>query len=237
MIEEDIKHFFITPAIETASWNTLDLVRMERRITDGRVNLRGNVCTRKEAKKQTTCCINNTQKFLLPLLKQKTQNISFQTVWAKRKNMLSISTYRLPTVQTATDFRNMTLIQASNARLRCLNFLLRRTFGALWKRSKRRTGNNRRGNKTAYAALLFMAEYAWATLLPAERHKQDTFGNSGRTEQNTARNGYRYRQTYTAFQIVWRLLKSGTKKKTLLWSDLCQEAKNSVLNEVSHFYR
>ena len=49
MTEEDIKLQFITPAI-TKQW-ALSLITMETRITDGQINLRGNMVSRKEAKK------------------------------------------------------------------------------------------------------------------------------------------------------------------------------------------
>lgn len=49
MTEEDIKHLFITPAIE-ANWDPTHLT-METRITDGRINLRGNLVSRETPKK------------------------------------------------------------------------------------------------------------------------------------------------------------------------------------------
>ena len=49
MTEEDIKFQFIAPAI-TKKW-ALSLITMETRITDGQINLRGNMVSRKEAKK------------------------------------------------------------------------------------------------------------------------------------------------------------------------------------------
>ena len=49
MTEEDIKLQLITPAI-TKKW-ALSLITMETRITDGQINLRGNMVSRKEAKK------------------------------------------------------------------------------------------------------------------------------------------------------------------------------------------
>lgn len=49
MTEEDIKHLFITPAIE-ANWDPTHLT-METRITDGRINLRGNLVSRETPNK------------------------------------------------------------------------------------------------------------------------------------------------------------------------------------------
>ena len=47
--EEDVKHLYITPAIERG-W-AAEHIRMEARITDGRFNLRGNLVARERPKK------------------------------------------------------------------------------------------------------------------------------------------------------------------------------------------
>ena len=49
MTEEDIKLHYITPAI-TAKWHK-DLITMETRITDGKINLKGNLVVREKPKK------------------------------------------------------------------------------------------------------------------------------------------------------------------------------------------
>ena len=49
MTEEDIKLHYITPAIQ-AKWG-LDRMTMETKITDGRINLRGNITVREKPKK------------------------------------------------------------------------------------------------------------------------------------------------------------------------------------------
>lgn len=48
MSEEDIKLNFITPALHDRGWK--DKITMETRITDGQINLQGNVVSRKKAK-------------------------------------------------------------------------------------------------------------------------------------------------------------------------------------------
>ena len=49
MTEEDIKLQYITPAVQ-AKWG-LDRITMETKITDGRINLKGNIVTREKPKK------------------------------------------------------------------------------------------------------------------------------------------------------------------------------------------
>ena len=48
MTEEDIKLHFITPAVQ-AKWG--DKITMETQITDGKVNLKGNIVVRSKPKK------------------------------------------------------------------------------------------------------------------------------------------------------------------------------------------
>lgn len=49
LTEEDVKHLFITPALERG-WRA-EHIRMEARLTDGRFNLRGNLVAREKPKK------------------------------------------------------------------------------------------------------------------------------------------------------------------------------------------
>ena len=49
MYEEDIKFHYITPAIES-KWGK-DRITMETKITDGRINLRGNFVVREKPKR------------------------------------------------------------------------------------------------------------------------------------------------------------------------------------------
>ena len=50
LTEEDIKHLFITPTIEGRGWNP-SKIAMEKAITDGKINLKGNVAVRFKPKK------------------------------------------------------------------------------------------------------------------------------------------------------------------------------------------
>ncbi|MBO4318375.1 MAG: DEAD/DEAH box helicase family protein, partial [Mailhella sp.] len=50
MSEEDVKRLFITPALEKAGWPR-DRITMETRITDGRIRLQGNLTIREKPKK------------------------------------------------------------------------------------------------------------------------------------------------------------------------------------------
>ena len=49
--EEDIKLKFITPAVENAGWDKMSQVKMEYSFTDGRINVRGNIITKSKSKR------------------------------------------------------------------------------------------------------------------------------------------------------------------------------------------
>ena len=51
MTEEDIKLNYITPAINRSGWMNGVNITMETKITDGRINLRGNMAYRENPKK------------------------------------------------------------------------------------------------------------------------------------------------------------------------------------------
>jgi type I restriction enzyme R subunit len=53
MTEEDIKLNYITPAINRSGWVNGVNITMETKITDGRINLRGNMAYRENPKKAT----------------------------------------------------------------------------------------------------------------------------------------------------------------------------------------
>ena len=55
MTEEDIKLQYITPAI-VSKWD-IKKVTMETQITDGKVNIKGNITCRESLKEQITFCI------------------------------------------------------------------------------------------------------------------------------------------------------------------------------------
>ena len=51
MSEEDIKLNYITPALNNKGWRNGDNITMETRITDGRINLKGNLAYREKPKR------------------------------------------------------------------------------------------------------------------------------------------------------------------------------------------
>lgn len=105
MTEEDIKLQYITPAVQ-AKWG-LDRITMETKITDGRINLKGNIVTREKPKK-ADYVLYLTKNKPIAIVEAKDNNHFIFTVCSKRLPMPKCRIFRLHTVQTVTDFRNTT---------------------------------------------------------------------------------------------------------------------------------
>ena len=78
MSEEDIKLNYITPVI-LKGWK--GHITMETKITDGRINIRGNIVARSKPK---FADYTSTTESLLPLLKPKTTTILSPTAYSRR---------------------------------------------------------------------------------------------------------------------------------------------------------
>ena len=79
MTEEDIKLNYITPAI-MKGWK--GHITMETKITDGRINIRGNIVARSKPKFVDYMLYLNDES-LLPLLKQRTITTLYLMVCSK----------------------------------------------------------------------------------------------------------------------------------------------------------
>ncbi len=76
MTEEDIKLQFITPAI-TAKWS-LNCITMETKITDGKINLKGNLAVREKPKKADyILCINTNNPIAIVEAKDNNHTVSY----------------------------------------------------------------------------------------------------------------------------------------------------------------
>lgn len=104
MTEEDIKLNFITPAI-LSKWQ--NKVTMETRITDGRVNIKGNMVTRERPKKLTISS-GSTAISRLRLLRRRITTTLHPLAYSRRSHTPKCWTSRLPLAPMATDSASMT---------------------------------------------------------------------------------------------------------------------------------
>ena len=217
MTEEDIKLQFITPAI-TCKWN-IHKITMETQITDGKINLRGNLVSRDKPKKAD---------YILYL----SSNNPIAIVEAKDNNH-SVS-FGLQQAMTYAQMLDLPFAFSSNGDgFYEHDFLtgLEREFGMdefpteeeLITRYKAEL-NGGAGITPEEQAILDQPYYSSQTTYPPRYYQRIAVN---RTVDAIAQGKKRLLlvmatgtgKTYTAFQIVYRLLQSGMKHKILYLVD------------------
>ncbi len=219
MTEEDIKLNFITPALAGTGWQ--DKITMETavRFTDGKINLRGNIVTRKNPKKAD---------YILYL----SANNPIAIVEAKDNNHKVADG-----IQQAMEYAQMMDIpfaySSNGDGFYEHDFLTGRerelplsAFPAPDElRARLEAGaNGGQGLSEAEKKIADQPYYTSAKTYPPRYYQRNAVN---RTVDAIARGQQRLLlvmatgtgKTYTAFQIVYRLLKSGMKKKVLYLAD------------------
>ena len=217
MTEEDIKLQYITPAI-TSKWN-VSKITMETQITDGRINLKGNLISRDKPKRVD---------YLLYL----SDNNPIAVIEAKDNNH-SIS-HGLQQAMTYAKMLDLPFAYSSNGDGFAEHDFLtgkERQFGLnefpteaeLIARYKQET-NQGGGLTPAQETMIEQPYYSSQTTYPLRYYQRIAIN---RTLDAIARGQQRLLlvmatgtgKTYTAFQIVYRLLQSGAKRKVLYLAD------------------
>lgn len=217
MSEEDIKFHFITPAI-TSKWKS-DHITLETKITDGRVNLKGNFAFRETVKRADYVLYLN-------------QNNPIAIVEAKDNNH-SIS-HGLQQAMTYAQMLDVPFAYSSNGDGFAEHDFLtgqESTFGMddfpteqeLITRYKAEA-NDGAGLSEVQETIIQQPYYSSQTTYPPRYYQRIAIN---RTVDAIARGQNRILlvmatgtgKTYTAFQIVYRLLKSDIKQKILYLAD------------------
>ena len=217
LTEEDVKRLFITPAIE-AKWDPRSIT-METRITDGRVQLKGNLAVRAAAKKADYLLWRNPGN---PI-----------AVVEAKDNSRSVS-YGLQQAMDYARMMDLPFAYSSNGDgFMEHDFLTgkERQFGmdefpsAAELVARRDAGIDGGAGPSAARKKLEDEPFYSDQNTYAPRYYQRVAVN--RALDAVARGQKRLLlvmatgtgKTYTAFQIVWRLLKSGQKRKVLYLAD------------------
>ena len=217
MSEEDIKLQYITPAI-TSKWNK-SKITMEQRITDGKINLKGNLVFREKPKRADYILYLNV-------------NNPIAVIEAKDNNH-SVS-YGLQQAMTYAQMLDVPFAYSSNGDGFAEHDFLtgkERQFGLdefpteveLIARYKQEA--NQGTGLTQEEETIIAQPYYTSQTTFAPRYYQRNAIN--RTVEAIAKGKQRLLlvmatgtgKTYTAFQIVYRLLKSGMKRKILYLAD------------------
>ncbi|MBQ8691414.1 MAG: DEAD/DEAH box helicase family protein [Phascolarctobacterium sp.] len=217
MTEEDIKLKFITPAI-TSKWD-INKISMETPITDGKMNLRGNFTTREKPKKVD---------YLLYL----EENYPIAVVEAKdNKHSVSFGMQQAITYAQMLDlpfayssngdgFVEHDFLTGTERELALEDFPTEEELIARYKREI----NGGNGLTAEQDAILQQPYYSSQKSYPPRYYQRIAVN---RTLDAIAKGQNRLLlvmatgtgKTYTAFQIVYRLLQSGMKRKILYLAD------------------
>lgn len=217
MTEEDIKLQFITPAI-TKKW-ALSLITMETRITDGQINLRGNMVSRKEAKKADYILYLNES---TPIAIVEAKDNKHAVGDGLQQAMQYAIMMDIPFAYSSNGdgFMEHDFLTGEERSISMEDFPAPDALYARFKAG----ANHGEGLTQQEESVIRQPFYSGQNTYPPRYYQRNAVN---RTLDAIARGQDRILlvmatgtgKTYTAFQIVYRLLKSGMKKKMLYLAD------------------
>ena len=219
MTEEDIKLNYITPALNAAGWMNGVNITMETKITDGRISLKGNVAYRESAKKADYILyLNKYHPIAIVEAKDNKHSISHGLQQAKEyAEMMDI---KFAYSSNGDGFQEYDFLTGAERTLPMDAFP---TVDALVARYKAER-NDGQGLNAEEEKLIAQPFYSSQTTYPPRYYQRNAVN---RTLDAIARGQDHILlvmatgtgKTYTAFQIVYRLLSSGVKRKVLYLAD------------------
>lgn len=217
MSEEDIKLHYITPSI-ISKWNK-DKITMETQITDGRINIRGNLAFREKPKKADYILyLNNNNPIAVVEAKDNRKSISY----GLQQAMEYAKMLDLPFAYSSNGdgFMEHDFLTGKEREFSMSEFPSEEELIARFKREK----NDHQGLSETEEKLINQPYYSSQNTFPPRYYQRIAIN---RTLEEIAKGKDRLLlvmatgtgKTYTAFQIVYRLLQSGQKKKVLYLAD------------------
>ena len=217
MTEEDIKFQYINPAIES-KWDR-NKISMETRITDGMINLRGNRVSRSEAKKADYILYINPQK-PIAIIEAKSNKYSVSHGLQQAMQYAEMLDVPFAYSSNGDGFYEHDYLTGKERELSLEEFpseeelLIRFTADS----------NDGKGLSDDVRKIINQPYYSSQNTYPP-RYYQRVAVNRAVEEIAQGKNRLLLvmatgtGKTYTAFQIVYRLLKSGMKRKVLYLAD------------------
>lgn len=216
MTEEDIKLNYITPAI-LAHWQ--NKVTMETRITDGRINIRGNLVARESPKKADyVLWLNRGKPIAVVEAKDNNHSVSYGLQQAiTYAQMLDVP---FAYSSNGDGFREHDFLTGQERDLSLDEFPTPEELTTLWEQN----ANGGIGVSEDEKTIINQPYYSDQNTYEPRYYQRNAVN---RTVEAIAKGQNRLLlvmatgtgKTYTAFQIVYRLLKSGLKKKVLYLAD------------------
>lgn len=215
MTEEDIKLQFITPAIECAGWDKHKQIKLEYNFTDGRVIVRGNITARGK-RKRTDYLLYYKPNIPLAIVEAKDNKHSLGAGMQQGIEYAEVLDVPFVYSSNGDGFLEHDMKTGTEKELSLEQFP---SPEELWQRYK---GD---GRITPEQEKLITEPYYFKVGDKTPRYYQRIAIN--RTIEAVARGQSRILlvmatgtgKTYTAFQIIHRLWKSGSKKKILFLAD------------------
>ena len=212
MTEEDIKLQYITPAIQS-KWG-LDRMTMETRITDGRINLKGNLVAREKPKKADYVLYLNKYK-PIAIVEAKDNNHSISYGLQQAKTYAQMLDVPFAYSSNGDGFQEYDFFTGVERTLSMDEFPSIDELTARWE-VQGITDNQKKVIAQPY--------YSSQNTYDPRYYQRNAIN---RTVEAIAKGQDRLLlvmatgtgKTYTAFQIVYRLLKSNLKKKVLYLAD------------------
>lgn len=217
MSEEDIKFQYITPAI-TAKWD-IKKITMETNITDGKINLRGNFVTREKPKRADyVLYLNSNNPIAIVEAKDNKHSISH----GLQQAMAYASMLDIPFAYSSNGdgFFEHDFLTGKERELGLDEFPTEEELYCRYKNG----ANNGEGLSENQEKMIQQPYYSSQKTYPPRYYQRIAIN---RTVDAISRGKDRLLlvmatgtgKTYTAFQIVYRLLKSGMKSKILYLAD------------------
>lgn len=217
MTEEDIKLQYITPAIQ-AKWG-LDHITMETKITDGRINLKGNIVTREKPKK-ADYVLYLTKNKPIAIVEAKDNNHSISYGLQQAITYAKMQDIPFAYSSNGDGFQEHDLLTGFERTLNMDEFPTVDELTARWESE----ANGGKGISANERKIINQPYYSSQNTYDPRYYQRNAIN---RTVEAIANGQERLLlvmatgtgKTYTAFQIVYRLLKSGLKKKVLYLAD------------------
>lgn len=217
MTEEDIKLQFITPAIQ-AKWSK-EYITMETKITDGQINLRGNLVHRDKPKKADYVLYLNKHK-PIAIVEAKDNNHTVSYGLQQAKHYAQMLDVPFAYSSNGDGFQEYDYLTGVERELELDDFPSYEELKDRWEKE----ATEGYGFSEEEKKIIKTPFYTSQTTYEPRYYQRNAIN---RTVEAIAMGKRRILlvmatgtgKTYTAFQIVYRLLKSGLKKKILYLAD------------------
>ena len=218
--EEDIKLRYITPAILEKGWSVEDIsMEMKVKFTDGRINLRGNLVGRSKAKyADYVLYYNRATPIAIVEAKDAKHTVSFGLQQAKEYAQMMDVPFAYSS--NGQGFQEYDFLTGKERTIKMEEFPTREELYARYFAEM----NDGKGVTSEELKVIEQPYCSGQDIFPPRYYQRNAIN---RTVDAVARGEKRMLlvmatgtgKTYTAFQIVYRLLKAGLVKKVLYLAD------------------